>query len=111
LVIICEKPKYEKSPNGLDALENPEIIIEILSDSTELYDRSEKFECYKTIESLNEYVLVSSKKKKVETFKRLNDDEWIERTFTEKDKKVKIGDYEIAIDDIYDAVLLEQNTL
>jgi Uma2 family endonuclease len=110
LVIVCDKPIFEKSPTGLDALANPEIIIEILSDSTELYDRTEKFECYKTIESFREYVLVSSKKPKIEIFKRLNDDEWIERTFTEKDKKIKIGDCEISFDDIYWNVLIENIT-
>lgn len=46
LVIVCQKPVYEKSPGGLDALENSEIIIEVLSDSTENYDRLEKFDCY-----------------------------------------------------------------
>ncbi|HEV7378742.1 MAG TPA: Uma2 family endonuclease, partial [Dyadobacter sp.] len=51
LVIVCEKPVYEKSPGGLDALLNPEIIVEVLSDSTENYDRLGKFDCYKTIPS------------------------------------------------------------
>jgi len=109
LVIVCQNLEYEKSPNGLDALENPEIIIVILSDSTELYDRTDKFECYKTISSFREYILVSSKKKQVEIFKRLNEDEWIERTFTEKDKKIKIGDCEISIEDIYREVLFNNN--
>jgi Uma2 family endonuclease len=101
VVIVCQEPIFYKSPNGLDALENPEIIIEVLSDSTELYDRTGKFECYKTILSLNEYILVSTNTKKVEKFKRINEDEWIERTFTEKDKKIKIGNCEIDLDEIY----------
>ena len=75
LVIVCEDAIYEKSPNGLDALENSSIIIEVSSDSTEFYDRTDKFYCYQTLISLKEYVLISSKKKQVEVFKRFNEKE------------------------------------
>ena len=104
LVIVCQKPILEKSPNGLDALENPDIIIEVLSDSTELYDRSEKFACYQTLESLREYVLVSSKKKQVEVFRRIENNEWILHTYSEKDNLVKIGECAVLLDDIYNKV-------
>lgn len=104
LVIVCQKPIYEKSPNGLDALENPDIIIEVSSDSTELYDRTEKFECYQTLQSLKEYVLVASKKKHVEVFKRFNENEWILHIYSEKDNLVKIGTCEVLLDDIYNKV-------
>jgi len=104
LVIVCKKPIYEKSRNGLDALENPDIIIEVSSDSTELYDRSDKFECYQTLESLKEYILVSSKKKQVEVFRRFNENEWILHIYSEKDNLVKIGDCEVLLDDIYNKV-------
>jgi Uma2 family endonuclease len=106
LVIVCQEPIYEKSPNGLDALENPEIIIEVSSDSTELYDRSEKFECYQTLQSLKEYVLVASKKKQVEVFRRYNENEWILHIYSEKDNLVKIGTCEVLLDDIYNKVSL-----
>lgn len=108
LVIVCKKPIYEKSPQGIDALENPEIIIEVLSDSTESYDRLEKFDCYKTIPSFREYVLVSSKKKKVEVIKKLNDAEWLSHTYTEKDEKVLINECYILLKDIYNKVELPE---
>jgi len=104
LVIVCEDAIYEKSPNGLDALENPSIIIEVSSDSTELYDRSEKFKCYQTLDSLNEYVLVSSKKKQVEVFKRFNEKEWLLHIYSENDNLVKIGNCELLLEDIYNKV-------
>ena len=104
LVIVCQEAIYEKSPNGLDALENPEIIIEVSSDSTELYDRTSKFDCYQTLQSLKEYVLVVSKKKQVEVFRRLNDNEWILHIYSEKDNLVKIGNCEVLLDDIYNKV-------
>jgi Uma2 family endonuclease len=106
LVIVCQKPVYEKSPGGLAALENPEIIVEVLSDSTESYDRLEKFDCYKTIPSFKEYVMVSSKKKKVEVVKKLSESEWLSHTYTEKDENVLIGTCTILMSDIYNKVEL-----
>ncbi len=101
LVIVCQKPVYEKSPGGLDALLNPEIIIEVLSPSTESYDRLEKFDCYKTIPSFREYVLVSSSRKKVEVIKKLNEAEWLSHTYNDGDESVLIGECQILMSDIY----------
>ena len=107
LVIVCGKPVYEKSPGGLDALENPEIIIEVLSESTESYDRLEKFDCYKTIPSFREYVLVSSKKKKIEVIRKLSDAEWLSHTYAHEDTAV-IGSCSILLEDIYNKVELPE---
>jgi Uma2 family endonuclease len=100
VVIVCKEPALTNR-YGLDVLENPEIIIEILSDSTELFDRTEKFDCYKQITSVREYILVSSKKKKIEVYQRTPQDEWLLHDYTEKDKEVKIGDCVIDLDAIY----------
>lgn len=105
LVIVCKNPVYEKAPNGLDALENPEIIVEVLSDSTESYDRLEKFDCYKTIPSFREYVLVSSKKKKVEVIKKLSEAEWLSHTYSENDTDIQIGECLIGLSEIYNKVV------
>jgi Uma2 family endonuclease len=101
LVILCAKPIYEKTPNGLNALENPEIIIEVLSDSTERYDRLEKFDCCKTISSFREYVLVSSKKKKVEVIVKKNEAEWLSHTYIDDKEGIMIGGCSILLEDIY----------
>ncbi len=101
LVIICKKPVYKKSSRGLDSLENPEIIIEVLSDSTERYDRLEKFDCYKTISSFREYILISSKKKKIEIIRKLNESEWLSHIYTNGDESVVIDNCSILLDDIY----------
>lgn len=108
VVIVCKEPHYEKSSRGLDALLNPTIIVEVLSDSTELYDRGDKFECYQTLDSLEEYVLVSSKKKKAEVFKRNAPNEWIHRIYNEKNPILKIGTCEIDIEEIYRKVDFEK---
>lgn len=104
LVIVCQKAIYEKARNGLDALENPEIIIEVASESTELYDRTDKFKCYQTLQSLKEYVLVASTKKQVEVFRRHNHNEWILHIYDENDNLIKIGNCEVALNDIYNNV-------
>ncbi len=104
LVIACQKPVYEKSPGGLDALLNPEIIIEVLSPSTESYDRLEKFDCYKTIPSFREYVLVSSSRKKVEVIKKLNEAEWLSHTYNDGDESIAVGECKILMADIYNNV-------
>ncbi|MFN4146286.1 MAG: Uma2 family endonuclease [Runella sp.] len=104
LVVVCQKPQYEKSPNGLDALLNPEIIVEVLSDTTAAYDRTEKFDCYKTIASFREYVLVNSTKKRVEVHKKLSEAEWLSHVYTKEDELVKIDDCEILLQHFYYAV-------
>jgi len=56
IVIVCDTPQFEDSE--LDTLINPLVIIEVLSPSTESYDRGKKFENYRTIPSLAEYIMI-----------------------------------------------------
>ncbi len=55
-VVVCGEPQFED--DKLDTLLNPTVIVEVLSDSTEAYDRGKKFRYYRTIPSLRDYVLV-----------------------------------------------------
>ena len=66
LVIVCGKPEFVAGI--LDTLLNPIILIEILSPSTEAYDRGQKFQHYRTIPSLREYLLVSQYAPRIEHF-------------------------------------------
>ena len=68
IVVACGD--IEILEDELDTLTNPMVIIEILSSSTEAYDRGGKFERYKLIDSLQEYVLISQNHYQVERFKR-----------------------------------------
>jgi Uma2 family endonuclease len=65
--------------NAPDTLLNPLLLIEVLSDSTEARDRGPKFEAYRTIDSLREYVLVAQDQYKIESFYRNETGEWIVR--------------------------------
>ena len=60
-----------------DALIQPTVLVEVLSDSTEAYDRGKKFEHYRQIVSLQEYLLVSQKEPRIEQFIREADGRWL----------------------------------
>ncbi|MBD2393207.1 Uma2 family endonuclease [Cyanobacterium aponinum UTEX 3222] len=64
----------------------PQIIIEVLSESTESFDRGDKFADYRTIETLQEYVLISQTKKRVDLFTRKNCNSWELSSFSEGEK-------------------------
>jgi Uma2 family endonuclease len=66
-----------------DTLLNPNLIVEVLSPSTETYDRTRKFEYYRSIESLREYLMVSSDRIHAELFTRGSDGRW---TLTEANR-------------------------
>ena len=65
-MVACNEPKFED--DFMDSIINPVIIIEVLSPSTEEYDRGEKFEYYKQLLSLKEYILVAQDKISVEHY-------------------------------------------
>ena len=73
-LVICGPVEF--SPKGDDMATNPTLIVEVLSDSTEAYNRGKKFEHYRTIPSFREYVLFSQKEPLVEVFFRRDDGIW-----------------------------------
>jgi Uma2 family endonuclease len=74
LAVVCGEPRF--LDDQFDTLLNPNVLIEVLSPSTEAYDRGEKFDRYKTLDSLREYVLVAQDRAHVERYARQGD-EWI----------------------------------
>ena len=74
IVILCGPAEFD--PNDADTLINPTAIIEVLSPSTEKYDRGAKFRNYQQIASLNEYVLVGQDEAVIERFIRQSDGSW-----------------------------------
>jgi Uma2 family endonuclease len=85
----------------------PCLIIEVLSESTELRDRGVKFAHYQTIESLQEYVLVSQSQQRVEVFRRCDRKLWLLQTFTTGETvQLQSINLEIPIAEIYAGVEL-----
>jgi Uma2 family endonuclease len=78
-LVICEKPQYYA--NRKDTITNPLLIVEVLSDSTEDFDRTLKFDYYRTLESFKEYVLVHQDQMLVSVFSKQKDQSWVIRDF------------------------------
>ena len=75
--VVFIEGKTLHADNQKDVLINPTIIFEVLSDGTQTFDRGDKFESYKKIESLKEYILISQHERKVEHFYKNTKGEWI----------------------------------
>ncbi len=66
ITVLCEAPQFYE--NRQDTILNPMLLVEVLSKSTEAYDRGDKFHAYCTLPSFKEYVLVSQDKAQIETW-------------------------------------------
>jgi Uma2 family endonuclease len=100
---LCGEPEFEDAEQ--DTLTNPSLIIEVLSDSTERYDRGDKFAHYRRLTSLQDYVLVSQRRPLVEHFTR-HGQEWILRMGEGLEAVLPIPAMgcELPLADIYDKV-------
>jgi Uma2 family endonuclease len=74
IVIVCEKPQL--SDDKFDNLLNPAVLIEVLSDSTEDYDRGRKFQRYRRIPTFQEYILIDSKTVEIEVWRKSELGQW-----------------------------------
>jgi Uma2 family endonuclease len=103
VVAVCEEPRLEDAE--LDTLLNPSVIVEVLSPSTESYDRGEKFAHYRRLESLQEYVLVAQVTRRVEHFRR-EGDSWVLTEISDPRGELHVSSLECTLQlaDIYDRV-------
>ncbi len=104
----CGEPQFEDT--HMDTLLNPSVIVEVLSDSTEAYDRGEKFAHYRRLVSLSEYVLVSQDRVCVEQYVRQHE-QWMLSEFTDLESKIALGSigFGLLLREIYDKVELPNN--
>ena len=85
-----------------DILVNPILIVEVLSDSTEKFDRSDKFKSYRNISTFIEYVLISQDRKNIEQFYKNENGKWeIGEVVSEGTLKLKTLPFELNIEDVY----------
>ena len=101
VVVACDKPMFEDSE--MDTLLNPRLIIDVLSESTEAYDRGAKFEQYRSVESLQEYLLVAQNRVFVERYQRQSNGTWLLSDFHKSTVAIPIDclDCKLVIEDIY----------
>jgi len=104
VVVVCGEPRF--ADGVADTLLNPTVIIEVLSPSTEAYDRGFKFAQYRTLESLKEYALVSQTEPRVEIFRRQPSGDWLlsESAGMESACRFDSVSCTVALKDIYDKV-------
>jgi Uma2 family endonuclease len=73
VMVSCDQRDHESSL----FISHPTLIVEVLSDSTAAYDRGDKFAAYRTLPSLREYVVVDIRARRLETFRRASDGDWL----------------------------------
>ncbi len=99
--VICGR--LERAARDPDAAINPTVIVEVLSPTTEGYDRGEKHDLYRTLPSFQEYVLISSERIRVEVMRREADGGWHHEYFGPGDTaSLKFVDASISVDHLYD---------
>ena len=87
VVVVAGEPRFQD--DEFDTLLNPTVIIEVLSPSTEVYDRGDKFVRYRRLDSLREYVLASQERVLVERYVRRGDD-WVLTEFSSLDDVLRL---------------------
>ncbi len=102
-------PPIELEDAQGDTLLNPVLIVEVLSDSTEAYDRGRKFAWYRQIPSLRDYLLVSQREARVDHYTRTDDGAWLLRAADGLDAVLHLQalDCELPLREIYAKVDLE----
>jgi len=107
LVALCGEPVFQDGRR--DVLLNPGLIVEVLSDSTEAYDRGDKFALYRQIPSLTEYLLVSQHRVQVDLYTRGADGRWFLMAFNALTDSVTLTsvDCTLALAEVYDKVDVE----
>lgn len=105
LSVVCGEPQLET--NGGDVLLNPVVLVEVLSDSTEAYDRGKKFEHYRTIPSLKHYVLVAHDRHSIDCFSRKSDGSWILTSCQSLNGRIDLDAIDSQLDaaEVYDKVV------
>jgi Uma2 family endonuclease len=88
------------------------IIIEVLSDSTEAFDRGDKFDDYQQIETLKEYVLINTKRQKIDIFRRTKEGLWILQSYTPEQPLFKLESihFETTLEILYEDVTFDGRT-
>jgi Uma2 family endonuclease len=104
IVVVCGQPQF--LGDRRDTLLNPTLIVEVLSPSTEAFDRGRKFEHYRTLESLQEYLLISSERISAELFTRQSDGAWLLTAANRAEETIELpaANCRLALAEIYEKV-------
>jgi Uma2 family endonuclease len=111
VTVVCGERKFYQ--NRRDIVENPILLVEVLSKSTEEYDKNDKFLIYQRIESFQEYVLISQNQPSVQQYIRQTDGSWKYKATIGLNSSVYFVSVktELSLRDIYDLVEFEEENL
>jgi Uma2 family endonuclease len=99
ITVVCGKPRYGAKDEH--ALTNPTILVEVLSPTTADYDRGAKFDHYKTIPELREYVVVFAEERRVEHRKRVGQAQWLTTDLIAGEIALESAGIALSLDEIY----------
>ncbi len=102
VTIVCGEPRI--NPFDKNSIINPSVVFEVLSPSTERYDRGEKWEHYQRLDFLQEYLLVSQHKPKIEHYVRQGDSTWVFKSTEGLDAAVTILGASLSLAEVYDKI-------
>jgi Uma2 family endonuclease len=103
--VVCGPPQFDVDDPKLTTIINPRLIVEVLSESTESYDRGAKFDLYRQIPSLEEYVLLSQHQPLAETFFRQGAN-WLFSDFKGPQLSLRSLQIEIPLAEVYSGINL-----
>jgi len=111
VTVLCGEPSFYRERD--DTITNPILIVEVLSKSTEAKDRGEKFMAYQTLDSLQEYVLISQNRPTIEQFIKQSDRSWkyLATIGLESSVKFESIGVELTLNEIYQRVNFKQENL
>ena len=110
VVVVCGQPQFFDEKH--DTLTNPIVIIEVLSPSTERYDRGVKFRHYRAIETLRDYILIAQDRQYIEHYTRQENGQWLFEEASDADASVRIESITciLSLKDTYEKVELAEDT-
>jgi Uma2 family endonuclease len=110
--LVIVEGEIKSSEGQPDVVDNPLVIVEVLSPSTEAYDRGDKFKLYRSLPSFREYILISQDTCHVDQFVKTEDSHWLLTDYDGEDTVMKLNTipFEISLKDLYDKVVLPEDS-
>ncbi len=108
VAVVCDLPQFDDTQN--DTLLNPAVLVEVLSKSTEGYDRGTKFEMYRKLDSLAEYLMIHQDKYHAEHYIRQPGNQWLFSEYINPEDifYIQAVECELKLEDIYEKVNIKE---
>lgn len=108
VMVISGEPIFHQ---GNTTITNPLLVMEVLSQSTQDYDRGTKFSYYRSIPQLQEYILIDQYSCKIEQFTKNNQGQWLLTEYESQEETISLDSLklQVSIDDIYEQVKFEEH--